>query len=72
MSHPNPLVRWLTVLGLVVVAAVEVGPYVWMVATSLKDLPSVTRFPPTLLPDTLRWDNNAKAWQSSCASSSTT
>ena len=46
------------------VAAVEVGPYLWMVATSLKDLPDVTRFPPTLLPNPPRWDNYAKAWQS--------
>ncbi len=64
MSHPNPLVRWLTVAGLVLVAAVEVGPYLWMIATSLKDLPDVTRFPPTLLPNPPRWDNYAKAWQS--------
>jgi sn-glycerol 3-phosphate transport system permease protein len=64
VTHANPLVRWLTVLGLMVVAAVEVGPYLWMVATSLKDLPSVTQFPPTLIPNPPRWDNYAKAWQS--------
>ena len=64
MTHPNPLVRWLTVLGLMVVAAVEVGPYLWMIATSLKDLPSVTQFPPTLLPHPPHWDNYAKAWHS--------
>jgi sn-glycerol 3-phosphate transport system permease protein len=35
-----------------------------MVTTSLKDLPSVTQFPPTLLPRPPRWDNYAKAWNS--------
>ena len=32
--------------------------------TSLKDLPDVTQFPPTLIPNPPRWDNYAKAWQS--------
>ena len=64
MTSANPLVRWLTVLGLAAVALVEVFPYVWMVATSLKDLPSVTQFPPSLWPSPPRWDNYAKAWGS--------
>jgi sn-glycerol 3-phosphate transport system permease protein len=57
-------VRGITLAALAVVAAVEVLPYLWMVATSLKDLASVTQFPPTLIPDPPRWDNYAKAWQS--------
>jgi sn-glycerol 3-phosphate transport system permease protein len=64
MTSANPLVRWLTFLALSVVAAVEVFPYLWMMATSLKDLASVTQFPPTLLPLPPRWDNYAKAWGS--------
>jgi len=64
VSHPNPLVRWLTVVGLLVVAAVEVGPYLWMVVTSLKDLPGVTQFPPSLIPSPPHWDNYGKAWGS--------
>ena len=35
-------VRGITLAALAVVAAVEVCPYLWMVATSLKDLASVT------------------------------
>jgi sn-glycerol 3-phosphate transport system permease protein len=62
--HRNRLLRWLTLAALAVVAAVEVGPYIWMLSTSLKDLPSVTQFPPSLLPRPPRWDNYAKAWQS--------
>ncbi|HYB71280.1 MAG TPA: carbohydrate ABC transporter permease [Candidatus Bathyarchaeia archaeon] len=64
MSQSNPLLRWLSLLGLLVVAAGEVGPYLWMVATSLKDLPDVTTFPPTLIPHAPRWDNYARAWGS--------
>ncbi len=52
------------VLALVVVAVVEVFPYLWMALTSLKDLPAVTRFPPTFLPRHARWENFAVAWRS--------
>ena len=64
MTSPNPLVRFLTIALLAAVAVVEVVPYLWMVTTSLKDLPSVTQFPPTLLPHPPRLDNYAKAWAS--------
>ena len=64
MTRKNRLVRGLTLAALAVVAAIEVGPYLWMLTTSLKDLPSVTQFPPSLLPWPPRWDNYAKAWQS--------
>lgn len=64
MTHRNRLVRCLTLAALAVVAAIEVGPYIWMLSTSLKDLPAVTQFPPSLLPRPPRWDNYAKAWQS--------
>jgi sn-glycerol 3-phosphate transport system permease protein len=64
MTSANPLIRWLTLCALTVVAVVEVFPYVWMMATSLKDLASVTQFPPTLVPRPPRWDNYAKAWNS--------
>ena len=64
MTSGNPWVRWLTLAALAAVALVEVFPYLWMVTTSLKDLQSVTQFPPTLLPWPPRWDNYAKAWNS--------
>jgi len=62
--HPNPLLRWLTIAVLGGVALVEVFPYAWMVTTSLKDLPSVTQFPPAWIPYPPHWDNYAKAWAS--------
>jgi sn-glycerol 3-phosphate transport system permease protein len=64
MTRRRPVTRALTLLAVGVVALVEVGPYLWMVATSLKDLASVTRFPPTLWPSSPRWDNYVIAWQS--------
>lgn len=64
MTRGHRLVRGLTLVALAVVAAIEVGPYIWMLSTSLKDLPAVTQFPPSLLPRPPRWDNYAKAWQS--------
>jgi sn-glycerol 3-phosphate transport system permease protein len=64
MTRRRPVTRALTLLAVGVVALVEVGPYLWMVATSLKDLASVTQFPPTLWPSPPRWDNYVIAWQS--------
>jgi len=64
MTSSSPLIRALTIAGLAAVVLAEVFPYLWMLSTSLKDLPSVTQFPPTLLPHPPRWDNYAKAWSS--------
>ena len=64
MTSRHLVVRWLTIVALAVVAVVEVFPYLWMATTSLKDLPSVTQFPPTLVPVPPHWENYAKAWQS--------
>ena len=64
MTSSNLFVRWVTIAVLAAVALVEVFPCLWMLTTSLKDLPSVTQFPPTLLPHPARWDNYVKAWTS--------
>jgi sn-glycerol 3-phosphate transport system permease protein len=60
----SPLLRAVVLLALAGVALAEVFPYLWMVSTSLKDLGSVTQFPPSLWPSPPRWDNYARAWQS--------
>jgi len=64
MTHRSRVIRGLTVAAVGLVALVEVFPYLWMVTTSLKDLASVTQFPPSLLPLPPRWDNYARAWGS--------
>lgn len=37
-------------------------PFVWMVLSALKPREEVTRVPPTVLPETWRWQNFADAW----------
>jgi sn-glycerol 3-phosphate transport system permease protein len=64
VTSSRPLVRGLALLLLGAVALVEVFPYLWMLSTSLKDLPEVTRFPPSLLPWPPRWENYRQAWGS--------
>ncbi len=64
MTSSSLVIRVLTTAVLATVALVEVFPYLWMLTTSLKDLASVTQFPPTLLPHPPRWDNYIKAWTS--------
>lgn len=56
--------RALTLAALGVVAVVEVFPYLWMISTSLKDMAGVTSFPPSLWPESLHWENYARAWAS--------
>jgi len=64
MGSRNPLVRILTVAFLSVIVLAEVFPYFWIAITSLKDLPGVIQFPPSLLPIPPHWENYAQAWQS--------
>lgn len=64
MSARGPALRSLILAALGLVAIVEVFPYLWMVSTSLQDMAAVTRVPPTLWPETLHWENYAKAWAS--------
>jgi sn-glycerol 3-phosphate transport system permease protein len=58
------IARAVTMALLAAVALAEVFPYLWMVTTSLKTLPEVTQFPPSLWPASPQWDNYARAWAS--------
>lgn len=42
---------------LIIGAVVSLIPFLWMVSTSLKGRAEVFMFPPTFIPETLRWDN---------------
>ncbi len=64
MASRNPTIRFLTIAFLSLVALVEVFPYFWIATTSLKDLPGVLQFPPSLIPHPAHWENYVKAWQS--------
>lgn len=40
-----------------------IGPIVWMVSGSLKSRSEILRYPPTLVPEELRWDNYAQVFE---------
>ena len=63
-SDVHPTLRAGALALLVLIALVEVTPYLWMVSTSLKSLPEVIAFPPTLLPSEAMWSNYAEVWGS--------
>lgn len=55
--HPVALV------GLLVLLAIYIFPFFWMVSTSLKTMIEAMAFPPKLLPETPQWQNYAEAWR---------
>ena len=59
-SHPRigKLLAWGLTFAL---AASMLAPFLWMLSTSLMDELEVFRFPPSLVPETLRWDNYSGA-----------
>ena len=54
--------RGLNYLTLVVVSLVALAPVLWMVSGSLKSSNEILRYPPTLIPEDVRWDNYAKVF----------
>lgn len=60
----HPTLRVGALVLLVVVALVEVTPYLWMMLTSIKALPEVMQFPPTMWPAEAQWSNYAQVWRS--------
>lgn len=58
------VLKWLEVVGMIIVALIFVFPFVWMFLTSFKSLQEVIQFPPHWLPETWLWGNIAKAWES--------
>ncbi|MDP9313229.1 MAG: carbohydrate ABC transporter permease [Chloroflexota bacterium] len=53
---------WLIHLVLVLGVMVMVGPFVWMILTSLKTLGEATRVPPVVLPSVWQWNNYRDVW----------
>lgn len=68
-AAPRPLVRrgWVRAAALYGLIAVLLVPFVvplwWMVTTSVKPAFEVFAFPPTLLPQTWRWENYAEVFR---------
>src|SRR5512143_2305259 len=43
-------------------AFLTIGPFLWMVMTSFKDLSEILTYPPKLLPEIFRWENYTNAF----------
>ena len=46
---------------LIIMAALAVFPFLWMISTSLKGAEEAFAYPPSLIPKTFRWENYKKA-----------
>ncbi len=42
---------------LILVSMVLIAPLLWMLSTSLKPMTEIVQFPPTLIPESIQWDN---------------
>lgn len=50
-------------LLLTVVSLLFVGPILWMVSGSLKSINEILLYPPTIIPNDVRWDNYARIFE---------
>ncbi len=58
-SKSSAFICW---FGLAVAAVLLAFPFFWIVATSLKSLPEINRYPPVWWPSQLNWHNYGDAW----------
>jgi multiple sugar transport system permease protein len=54
---------WLLAAFLIPTALVMLMPFIWMIATSLKSAAAVFEYPPTFIPDPIRWDNYRRLFE---------
>lgn len=52
------LIHFVLIIGVLI----SVGPFIWMILTSLKTVPETTMIPPVLLPEKFMWSNFSKVW----------
>ncbi|EZH65786.1 sugar ABC transporter permease [Bacillaceae bacterium JMAK1] len=62
MKTSRYALKGLNVLGLLIVIAIFATPFVWMAVTSVKSLSETITFPPVWIPETIRFENFALAW----------
>lgn len=55
--------RTLNYLFLCLVALIAMIPILWMVSASLKDPTEILKYPPSIIPDHIRWQNYADVFQ---------
>ncbi|MBM4431362.1 MAG: carbohydrate ABC transporter permease [Chloroflexi bacterium] len=59
---------WPIYLLLILGTIIVIGPFVWMVSTSLKNLQDVYQIPPDLIPNPPLWRNYGIAWEAAAFS----
>ncbi|GAA0371952.1 carbohydrate ABC transporter permease [Bacillus horti] len=64
MTTTHPVIKVINFIGILLVVMIFAFPFVWMISTSVKSLSETIIFPPKWIPDTLMWENFAKAWNS--------
>jgi sn-glycerol 3-phosphate transport system permease protein len=60
----RPLLKALHYLGMVLLMAAFVIPFLWMISTSLKSYAETVIFPPKWIPSKIMWSNFTAAWES--------
>lgn len=59
--------RWLRLVPnyvvLSLVSLLFIGPILWMISASLKSPNEILRYPPTVIPENVRWDNYARVFE---------
>ena len=58
LSTKIAIYLFLTIIGIIILM-----PFLWMIATSLKEPGTVFEYPPRLFPQKLVWENYRRAWQ---------
>jgi multiple sugar transport system permease protein len=55
--------KTLIIIALVIGAAINLIPFIWMLSTSLKTPPEVFKYPPTWIPNPFEWENYRDAYR---------
>ena len=58
------VLSWINTIGLCILAAVFILPFLWMILTSVKSFADTMTYPPVFLPSEVKLENFANAWKS--------
>lgn len=64
MNNGPIVIKVLNITGLLIVITIFAFPFLWMISTSVKSISETIIFPPQWIPNSIMWENFAKAWNS--------
>lgn len=64
MNNEPIVIKVLNIIGLLIVITIFAFPFLWMISTSVKSISETIIFPPQWIPNSIMWENFAKAWNS--------